>query len=66
MSPLVALDYSLNGSGWNKLQASDGLLDSTDETFSLLLENVSAGENSVVVRVRDRAGNIGAGRVRAD
>jgi sugar lactone lactonase YvrE len=66
MSPVVALDYSLDGGAWNKLQASDGLLDSEDEKFSFLLEGLTVGEHSVVVRVRDRAGNIAAARASVD
>ena len=63
---IVGLDYSLDGGGWEGVQSSDGLLDSSDEDFSFLLEELSAGEHSIVVRARDRAGNIGTGRVRVD
>lgn len=66
MSPIVGLAYSLDGSGWKKLRASDGMLDSKDEKFSFLLEGLSADEHSVVVRVRDRAGNISTARVRVE
>ncbi|UCF78076.1 MAG: hypothetical protein JSW03_08170 [Candidatus Eiseniibacteriota bacterium] len=66
MSPVVGLHYALDGSGWKSIQASDGMLDSEAEEFSFVLEELSPGEHSVVVRVRDRAGNIGTRRVNVE
>jgi hypothetical protein len=64
MSPVVGLDYSLDGDEWRNLQASDGLLDSPREEFSFVLEGLAAGEHALVVRARDSAGNIGTRRLK--
>jgi hypothetical protein len=64
MSPVVVLNYSLDGKEWCNLQALDGLLDSLHEEFSFVLEGLAAGEHALVIRARDGAGNIGTGRLR--
>lgn len=64
MSAVVGLDYSLDGGEWRNLESSDGLLDSSREEFSFLLEELAPGEHSIVVRARDRAQNIGTGRLK--
>jgi outer membrane protein assembly factor BamB len=64
MSPVVGLDYSLDGGEWRNVQSSDGLLDSRREEFSYLLEGLAPGEHAVVIRARDSAANVGAGRLK--
>lgn len=64
MSPIVDRDYSLDGGDWHNLQSSDGLLDSQKEEFSFLLEGLSQGEHSIVVRARDEALNIGTAKLK--
>ena len=63
LSPVVGLDYSLDGGEWRNLQSLDGLLDSPREDFSFLLDELPPGEHSVVLRARDSAQNIGTGRL---
>jgi len=63
MSPLVELHYSLDGEGWVRLQSTDGLIDSREETFSLVIEGILAGEHTITIRVADLAGNVGSGSI---
>ncbi|MBN1503616.1 MAG: hypothetical protein JW952_00990 [Candidatus Eisenbacteria bacterium] len=63
MSPVTELHYSLDGGDWMPAQASDGLLDSRTEDFSILLSSLEAGEHTVGVRAIDGAGNVGSGSV---
>lgn len=64
MSPVVGLDYSLDGDEWRNLQAADGLLDSPREEFSFVLEGLGAGEHALIVKARDGAGNIATARLK--
>lgn len=62
-SPLRRAEYSLNGAPWRLVQADDGITDSPKETFTVRVGEVPAGEQSLVVRVVDAAGNPGLARV---
>lgn len=64
MSPVVGLDYSLDGEDWQNLQSVDGLLDSPREEFSFKLKDLSSGEHAIGVRARDSAQNIGTARLK--
>lgn len=64
--PIVRLSeaaFALNGKRWTNVFPSDGLFDSKSETFRFKTEGLRPGTYVVVLRVRDAAGNTGAGDV---
>jgi hypothetical protein len=64
--PLVRLteaSFTVNGKKWNSVFPVDGLFDSKIEEFRFKTESLEPGTYVVVLRVRDAAGNIGAGEV---
>jgi hypothetical protein len=60
-STLRRAEFSVNGSPWRVLDAADGVMDGLSESFLVRFE-AGAGEQSVVVRVLDSAGNAGLAR----
>ena len=62
-SPLRHCEYSLDASSWVPLEASDGVIDSLRESFSLDLSGLAPGEHVVVVRAADSANNSGVAKV---
>ena len=50
-------EYAVDAGEWNPLLSDDGVLDSSEEEFTLQLDELEAGEHLVVLRVRDRLGN---------
>ncbi len=58
-SALRRCEYSLDAGGWAPMQAEDGVIDSPMERFHLHLENVTAGEHMLVLRVVDSGNNAG-------
>lgn len=62
-SPLRRCEYSLDASGWTPVPASDGVIDTQNEQFSLSLDNVAPGEHLLVIRVIDSANNTGLTKV---
>ena len=65
-SPLVRLtgaSFAVNGKKWANVFPDDGLFDSPKETFRFRTEPLKPGTNVLVLRVRDAAGNTGAGDV---
>jgi hypothetical protein len=61
MSAVTELHYSVDGGDWTQAQASDGLLDSRAEDFSIVIDSLEAGEHTVGIRAIDGAGNVGTG-----
>jgi hypothetical protein len=62
--PLVRLasaSFAVNGKAWSNVFPEDGLFDSRTETFRFRTEALRPGTYVVVLRVRDAAGNVGAG-----
>jgi hypothetical protein len=51
----------VNGKKWVNVFPTDGLFDSKTETFRFQTEALKAGTYVLVLRVRDAAGNVGAG-----
>src|SRR5262245_7263073 len=49
--------YIVNGGDPHTMLSTDGILDSYTETFDVLVTGLSGGENTIVVRVKDGAGN---------
>lgn len=62
-SPLRRAEYSLDATAWVPLEAADGVIDGKDEKFIVKLENLSAGEHLIVVRVYDSSNNAGLTKV---
>lgn len=55
--------YSIDAGDWTLVVPEDGIADSTREAYRFTTKELSQGEHSVVVRARDRAGNVSAGKV---
>jgi len=62
-SPLRRAEYSVDAGPWVPLEPLDGVLDSPEERFRLLLQDVPPGEHLVVLRVFDASNNAGLARV---
>jgi len=60
-SPLVAMEYSIDGGDWQVLAAADGIVDDLVESFTIKLPQLAAGPHAVAVRAWDSADNVGAG-----
>jgi hypothetical protein len=60
---LTAASFSVNGKKWVNIFPADGLFDSKTETFRFKTDALKPGTYVVVLRVRDAAGNTGAGDV---
>jgi len=60
LSPVRRAEYSVNGGPWKTLDAADGIADSKTERFEIQIG--AGGEQSVVVRAFDAAGNAGLAR----
>jgi hypothetical protein len=63
LARLTAASFSVNGKKWVNVFPADGLFDSKTETFRFQTEALKPGTYVLVLRVRDAAGNIGAGDV---
>jgi len=62
-SPLVAMEYSIDGGDWQILSAADGICDDLVESFTIKLPTLPSGPHAVAVRVWDSADNVGAGGI---
>lgn len=62
-SSLRRAEYSLNATAWVPLQPADGVADGRTERFTAILENVSPGEQLIVVRAYDASNNAGLTRI---
>ena len=60
-SPLVAMEYSIDGGDWQVLAAADGICDDLVESFTIKLPQLAPGPHAVAVRAWDSADNVGAG-----
>ena len=60
-SPLVAMEYAIDGGDWQVLSAADGICDDLVESFTIKLPALAPGPHAVAVRVWDSADNVGAG-----
>ena len=60
---LTAAAYSLDGRKWVSVFPADGLFDGRSKAFRFTTEALTPGTHVVVLRVRDAAGNVGAGDV---
>ena len=56
-SPVVGVEYSVNAEVWRVVHPVDGVADSQSENYEVLLEGLSPGEYSVVLKAADAVGN---------
>jgi hypothetical protein len=57
------VSYSIDASEWTVVLPEDGVADGSRETYRFKTPVLATGEHSIVVRVRDRAGNVSSGKV---
>ncbi len=62
-SVLRRCEYSVDAGPWSPVEAADGVTDSARERFVVRLENLSAREHLIVIRVFDAVGNAGLTKV---
>jgi hypothetical protein len=63
-SPVQKAEYSVDGGRWLEVYPTDGISDSLEETYDIDLEAISGqGPHVLVVRARDRLGNVATARV---
>ncbi|MEO8126190.1 MAG: hypothetical protein ABJF23_09150 [Bryobacteraceae bacterium] len=63
VSALRRAEYSLDAGAWVPLDPADGVLDGLQEQFRLKVDNLTAGEHLLVIRVFDSASNVGLTKV---
>lgn len=63
MSPIAAIEVSVDYGEWLPAHAADGMFDGLSEGGALELEELARGDHAVAVRAFDRAGNVGVRRV---
>lgn len=57
------IEYSVDADKWIAILPLDEIFDSKRESFRFTLSELSSGEHTIMVKVTDRAGNIGAAKV---
>ena len=62
-SPLVAMEYSIDGGDWQVLASADGIIDDLVESFTIKLPSLPPGPHAVAVRAWDSADNVGASSI---
>ncbi len=62
-SALRRCEYSVDAGPWAQVEAVDGLTDSPQERFHIVVDSLRAGEHLLVVRVYDTAGNAGLAKL---
>ncbi len=60
--PIARAEYSLDARRFVTIVPQDGVSDSRAETYSFRIEGAGPGEHSVIVKVTDLLGNVGAGK----
>jgi hypothetical protein len=62
-SPIVAMEYSIDGGDWQILAAADGICDDLVESFTIKLPALAPGPHAIAVRAWDSGDNVGAGGI---
>lgn len=57
LSELRRCEFSVDAGPWNLLEPEDGVTDSLQESFKLVLASLTPGEHTLTFRVFDNAGN---------
>lgn len=61
-SALRLAQYSVDVEAWEMIFPKDEIFDSKEEEFMISLSDLPAGEHTLVFKVMDSAGNVGAGK----
>ncbi len=61
-SPLLRAEYSLNADAWQPVACADGIYDSWEEEFDFAVDSSGGGEQVILLRVTDQAGNSALGK----
>ena len=64
LGAIVGVSVSVTGTKWIPVMASDRVYDSREERFQIQAPVRKGGPTSILVRIEDAAGNIGAARAR--
>src|SRR5205814_4121517 len=62
-SAIVTAQYSLDAGDWILVLPTGGVSDSLEESYSVMLRDLTPGEHTVAVRAYDQYENLGAGKV---
>lgn len=62
VGPIARAEYSLDAARWVPIAPADGVPDSRSETYAVNLGALRPGEHTVIVKVTDLLGNVGAGK----
>ncbi len=62
LGPVARAEYSVDAARWVPLSPVDGVSDSRAESYSVTLDGLRPGEHTVIVKVTDLLGNVGAGK----
>ncbi len=65
-SPLWKAAYAVNSGDWKVVFPVDQIFDSMTETLRFEIQDMTAGEYTVVVRATDALGNVGVGKAMVD
>jgi len=60
--PIARAEYSLDAARFIPLAPVDGVSDSRSESYNLTLDGLRPGEHTIIVKVTDLLGNVGAGK----
>ncbi len=60
--PVARAEYSVDAARWIPLTPTDGVSDSRSESYGVTLQGLRPGEHTVIVKVTDLLGNVGAGK----
>jgi hypothetical protein len=62
LGPVARAEYSVDAARWVPLAPVDGVSDSRAESYSVTIDGLRPGEHTVIVKVTDLLGNVGAGK----
>jgi ligand-binding sensor domain-containing protein len=62
ISYIKEIVYSVDGADWKPLSSIDQILDSKNESFLFVTEQLGGGEHTVVIKTTDSAGNTGSAK----
>lgn len=63
LSDLKSAAYRVDEGTWVQIQPQDGVMDSREESFRIILPKLEASEHLLILRVEDGADNVGIGRL---
>ena len=61
-SPVFKVEYAIDGGDWLVVYPTDGVADSSEETFDVMLNDLNAEEHTIAIRARDTSNNLGTGK----